>query len=343
LIDSKWVTAFATNDYLGLANARSLSGESPGAGASRLITGTHEAHAKLEGELADWAKVERCLLFNSGYNANSGLFAALFGENDLILSDELNHASLIDGIRLSRAARRVYRHLDLQDLEDKLASAQSFECRVIVTESIFSMDGDRAPLADLVDLATRYDAALVLDEAHAVGVFGPEGRGLAAECGLHDKVDVTVGTCGKALGSFGAYVAGSSVLCQVLYNRARSLVFTTALPPMVAEHTAGHLAEVRNGQLTEKLWRNVEAFRQECSRIGLPLPQSTGPIVPLVLGSPEKTLATAERLLSKGLWVPAIRPPTVPPGSSRLRLTLSAAHDVEDICRLAAALADCMG
>lgn len=343
MCDSRWITAFGTNDYLGLANAQAINTESPGAGASRLISGTHEAHAQLEEALSDWAHVERCLLFNSGYNANTGLFSALFGENDLILSDALNHASLIDGIRLSKASRQVYNHLDLLDLESKLAAAQSFECRVIVSETVFSMDGDQAPLADLVDLATRYDAVLVLDEAHAIGVFGPEGRGLAANAELHREIDVTVGTCGKALGSFGAYVAGSNELCQVLYNRARSLVFTTALPPAVAEQTTAHLAELKGGELARKLWLNIEQFRSECGRLGVPVQDCPGAIVPLILGAAEKTLATAQSLLDMGLWVPAIRPPTVPPGSSRLRLTLSAAHTGDDICRVVAALADHLG
>ncbi len=341
VVDGRRAINFSSNNYLGLANHRVLTDAAAaamreygfGAGASRLIVGNLAPHRALETRLAQWKGTESALLFNSGYQANVGLVSALAGPDDVVLSDELNHASLIDGCRLSRARVLVYRHLDLDDLARKLSSAASARRRLIVTDSVFSMDGDQAPLAAIMELARTHRALVAVDEAHSAGVFGKDGVGLCSGLG----VDLQMGTLGKALGGFGAYVAGAAPLIELLAHKARSFVFSTALPvPVVAAAMAavdwlvssdGQAARSRLQSHTE--WMSARGF-----------PRSH--IIPLRVkdGDPRRAMEACEALLARGFFVQGIRPPTVPPGSSRLRLALMATHTEAQLQSLVDALAD---
>jgi 8-amino-7-oxononanoate synthase len=341
-LDGKEVLNFSSNDYLGLAAERDLVDAAccatqqggAGSGASRLIAGTQSAHELVERSVADWQRSEAALVFNSGYQANIGVITALAGREDLVVSDELNHASLIDGCRLSRAEVAIYRHGDVGQAEDLLRDrGRGRVRRFIVTDSLFSMDGDAAPLAGLREVADRQDAVLVVDEAHAVGVVGPSGRGLAAAEGV--KLDVQIGTFGKAFGSFGAYVAGSSTLREFLLNKARSFVFTTALPAGVMGASAAALEIVRSergARLRHTLWGYIKRVRHGLRDLGLLAPGAgKSPIFPIIVGSEDAALLCCETLLEQGIYVQAIRPPTVPRGTSRLRMTLTAAHSEQDL------------
>jgi 8-amino-7-oxononanoate synthase len=348
-LSGRVVTNFSSNDYLGLAGAGDLVEAAhcaarqggAGAGASRLIAGTQRVHEVLEGALAAWQKAEAALVFNSGYQANLGSITALAGRGDVIVSDELNHASLIDGCRLSRAEVLVYRHGDAGHAEELLrVRGRSARRRFIVSDSLFSMDGDAAPLAELREVADRHGAALMVDEAHAVGVFGVDGRGLAA---LGDvAVDVHVGTFGKAFGSFGAYVAGCEPLRDLLINKARSFVFTTALPASVMGASAAALAIIRSSrgeELRRALWHHIRRVKEGLAELGLLVPGAGGsPIFPLLVGPERGAVECCEALLRDDMHVQAIRPPTVPRGTSRLRMTLMATHAEEDIERALVAL-----
>lgn len=329
---------FSSNDYLGLASDARLrdaaiacmTRDGVGATASRLIM-THRAHEELEDALAQWLGSEQVQLFNSGYAANVGLLSTIAGRDDAIFSDELNHASIIDGCRLSRARVVVYRHGALDDLEAALAKT-SARRRVVVSETVFSMDGDFAEVAALRAVCDRAGATLVLDEAHAVGLFGPQGRGVAAAQGV--TADLTVGTLGKSFGCFGAFVATSSEVATLLWNRARSLVFSTGLPPMVSSAAAAALSIVRSSEGDERraaVLRNVRALR-----VGLGL-HGAGQIVPWVLGSEERAVRASQQLLAQGIFVQAIRPPTVPPDTARLRIAVGMQSD-EAISQLVSAL-----
>lgn len=346
LLDGREVVVFGSNDYLGLARrsdgvpARGELSDEVGAGASRLVTGTTASHEALELELAEWLGSPSALLFNSGYHANGGIFAALLDERDVVFSDALNHASLIDGMRLCRARRAVFPHGDLGALRELLRDAADARVRLIVCESVYSMDGDRAPLAELCDLARTHDAALVVDEAHAIGVFGDEGQGLCAEVGVAGNVAGRIGTCGKALGSFGAFVAGSEALCEVLYNRARSFVFTTALPPSVVETTRGAIPLVREPERRARLWRRIDRLRSGLREAGLIPEAPPSPVIPVVVGEAAAALRVSQTLLERGLLVPAIRPPTVPKGTARLRITVSSENGDDEIDALVRALAE---
>jgi 8-amino-7-oxononanoate synthase len=316
-----------------------------GASASRLITGNHQAHRVLEQSIANWKRAPAALLFNSGYHANVGTISALASTEDAIYSDALNHASIIDGCRLSGATIRVYPHADPCCLRDLLADDDGrFRRRLIVTDSIFSMDGDSAPLPELASLAKQHGAMLMVDEAHAAGVVGPAGRGLAAAQGV--DVDISVGTLGKAFGTFGAYVVGSHTVVEYLINRARSFIFTTALPPpLCAASTAAiELAAGHEGDLLrDRLRANAARFASGMTQLGLPAPAVPGHIVRLVLGAPERTMRLSEALLERGIFAQGIRPPTVPAGTARLRFALSALHTADDIDRTLAALGELWG
>jgi len=327
----------SSNDYLGFAG-RPVSREtlgSPGAAASRLVHGTTPQHQKLESELAAWVGAESGLLFSSTYAANLGLISALGVPGSLILSDAANHASLIDGARLSKADVRVLPHLDLAALSAALNDQRGSRACWVVTESYFSMDGDGPDLAALRALCDRYDAGLIVDEAHALGVFGDQGSGRCAEAGV--RPDVLVGALGKAVGTQGGFVAGSQQLRTFLWNKARSFVFSTAPSPRIADLSSVHLQLTRDADpLRAELARNVTQLRADLDAARLPLAaNSFGPIVSVILAENERVLAAAARLRSVGILAQAIRPPTVPIGSARLRLTVKATFTQGDMARLA--------
>jgi 8-amino-7-oxononanoate synthase len=320
---------FCSNDYLGLA--RELAPQSSsGAGASRLIVGERAEHLRLEKALAAWLEVPAVLAFSSGYAANVGTIAALAEPGDLIVSDELNHASIIDGCRLSRARIEIVEHLNLSAVERALRAPRPGRSWV-VTESYFSMDADTPDLGALRQLCDAAGAALVVDEAHAVGVFGPRGRGLCAERGIIP--DVLVGALGKAFGVAGAFVAGSEVLVAWLWNRARSFVFSTGISPVTASAALQALEMVRENDVArERLHQNARQLRDGLEQLGLK-PRGYGPIVPVVVGDSRKALLAAATLQAEGVHVQAVRPPTVPPQSARLRVTTTALHSERDIKR----------
>lgn len=318
-----------SNDYLGLAEhphlmarMRAALEEGPaGAGGSRLLRGHHPTFDEIEERLAAFCATEAALLFSSGYSANVGLLQSLLTENDLVLSDERNHASLIDGIRLSRARKVVYRHLDLDAVADALSLPRSGRA-FVVTESVFSMDGDLAPLVDLASLAEARGALLVVDEAHATGVYGPRGSGRVEELGLREGVLATVHTGGKALGSGGAWVAGPAVLRETLINRARTFIFSTApLPVLAAALHAGLDVVLAEPERRAEVHRKAALLRGTLIEAGADVCGSASAIVPVIVGENEAALALAEGLLGAGFDARAVRPPTVPPGTARLRVT----------------------
>lgn len=334
---------FSSNDYLGLANdpelkaiaAQAVTAHGIGSGASRLVTGDSSSHRALEKAVAQFEGTEAALVFNSGYAANVGLLSTLVGEGDVLFSDALNHASLIDGARLSRAKVVVYPHRDLAALEVLLAKHPGRRA-LVVTDAVFSMDGDRAPLKELAALCAQSGAALMVDEAHSTGVCGPNGAGLCEELGL--SPEIRMGTLSKALGGFGAYVACSAEVRQWLFNRARSLVFSTSLPPGVCAAGTAAIARVRrDSALRERLWTNIRFFAAGLARLGLPS-HTDSAIFPVVVGGPEEAVALSRKLREKGLLVKAIRPPTVPEGTSRLRFALAAGHTEEHLDRALTAL-----
>ncbi len=340
LLDGREVINFSSNNYLGIANHSALASAAKeaidrygcGSGASRLISGNMTLHEELENQLAEFKGTEAALVFNSGFQANTGILSTLAGEGDAILSDELNHASIIDGCRLSRAKTIVYVHCDLGQLEEALKQAGSCRRKLIVTETIFSMDGDEAPLTGIVELAEKYDAAVMVDEAHATGIFGPGGAGVVSKLGLVDRVLVQMGTLGKALGGFGAYVAGSQALRDLLINRCRSFIFTTSLPPAIMAMAMAAIDLVEGEpERREALWNNCRLLSDGLKKMGFSLDEIQNPILPLIIGDADKCMQFSEQLLERGVFAQGIRPPTVPPGTSRLRITLMATHTREHI------------
>ena len=335
------ILLLCSNNYLGLADhptliaAANRATEQYGcsASASRLISGSLELHRQLEERVATFMSSEAALVFNSGYQANVGLIPALAGETDLIFSDELNHASLIDGCRLARGETQVFRHTDAEHLETLLEQSQNRNGkRIILTESIFSVDGNSAPLAEIVQLARRFDALIVVDEAHAVGVLGPDGTGLVGELHLEDQVDLRMGTFSKALGSFGAFVAGREQVIQYLINRTRSLIYSTALPPATVAASLAALDVVgREPERRRALWENVKLIREGLKAQGWTLLSEAGHIVPILVGEAGETMEITRELLAQGVFVQGLRPPTVPPGTCCLRVTPMATHSREDL------------
>jgi 8-amino-7-oxononanoate synthase len=294
--------------------------------------GTLALHRQVEEEVAAWKGTARAVLFNTGYMANVGVISALMGKGDVILSDKLNHASIIDGMRLSEAAFQRFPHRDLERLESLLQKHQGARRRLIVTDSVFSVDGDVAPLQELAALKERYGAWLMLDEAHATGVFGAEGAGLAAAAGLTEHIEVHLGTFSKALGSFGAYVAGSALLIELLHNRARSFIYSTALPPAVLGAMQAGLDLIRREPFRRVyVLEQASRFRRSLQEAGLNTLDSETQIIPVWVGDNQQSLKFAARLRQEGLMAVAIRPPTVPPGGARLRLSLSAAHQAAEL------------
>ena len=347
-VDGRKLVNFGSNDYLCLAaDARvvaaaqaAIAEEGWGAGASPLVTGHSESQARLEARLAEFERAEAALVFPSGFSANAGTIAALVGADDAIFSDERNHASLIDGCRLSRAAVHVYPHGDVVVLARAIDDAGCFRRRLIVTDSIFSMDGDAAPLVELADLAERSRSMLMVDEAHATGVFGDNGRGLCEALGIADRVHVRVGTLSKALGSVGGFVVGSRSLIDWLLNRARPYVFSTALPAAAARAALAALDIVRDEPARRReLLAKASALRQRLSAQGWNTDRSASQIVPLILGAADATMRVAGALREAGFFVPGIRPPSVPEGHSLLRISLTCGHTDAMIDGLIAALA----
>jgi 8-amino-7-oxononanoate synthase len=343
LLDGRPVLLLCSNNYLGLADHPRLRRAAADAalslgtssGASRLISGSMSIHADLEARLAAFEGTESALLFGSGYLANTGVIGALAGRDEVVFSDELNHASIIDGCRLAGAETFVYRHSDTEHLEWGLRRAGG-RAALIVTDGVFSMDGDIAPLAELVALADEHRCRLMVDEAHATGCLGPGGRGSVAAAGLTGEVDVIVGTLGKALGGYGAYVCGSRELTDFLVNTARPFIFSTAPPPpAVAAATAAIELLTESPKRVERLRSNATALRDGLRAEGVDPIGADTQIVPLVIGEADDAMALCERLLREGVFAQAIRPPTVPPGTCRLRLTVMATHRIEDLRRAA--------
>ncbi len=340
---------FASNDYLGLsqhaavrdAAIQAIQDFGLGATASRLLTGTLRPHTDLEEQLAAFKSAEAAVSFGSGYAAAVGTITAIANKDDVIILDKLAHACLIDGARLSGAQLRVIPHHDLAKLTKILQWARQHRPNGtiwIVTESLFSMDGDYTPLSDLVELKDRYGANLFLDEAHATGVIGPEGKGLAAHLGLSRRIEVQMGTLSKALGSSGGFIAGPRALIDLLINRARSFIFSTASPPAVAAGASAALAIVRSAEgeaLRGELWRNIDQVRRD---LQLSLESYPSPIVPLIVGDEHAALEIANQLQADGFFVPAVRFPSVSRGSARLRLTLSAEHSPGEVAALTNAI-----
>ncbi|WP_141620402.1 8-amino-7-oxononanoate synthase [Myxococcus sp. AB036A] len=326
---------FSSNDYLGLAASPTVRAAAlaaverygVGTGASRLVVGDTAAHHRLETRLAAFERAEAVRLFNSGYAANTGIIPALVGPEDAVFSDALNHASLVDGCRLSRSRVCVYPHADVEALSRALAETPARR-KLVVTDTVFSMDGDVAPLRDIVAACRAHGAALMVDEAHATGVLGTRGAGLCDELGLENEVDLRMGTLSKALGVMGAYVATSREVADLLVSRARPFVFSTALPAhLCAAAEAAVDAVEGDPDLRERLWRNIRRFAEGLRGLGVRAePRSA--VFPIILGEPERALDAARRLREAGVLVKAIRPPTVPEGTSRLRFCLSASHTV---------------
>ena len=347
VLDGKPVLLLCSNNYLGLADhpaVREAAADAAmrwgvGAGASRLVSGTMTIHRRLEERLAAFERRQAALLFGSGYLANAGVISALARRGDVVFSDELNHASIVDGCRLSRAEVFVYDHGDVEHLEWGLREANG-RGALIVTDGVFSMDGDVAPLTELAELAGRYDVRLVVDEAHGTGALGPGGRGAVAEAGVEDGVDVIVGTLGKALGSYGAYVACDQRMAKLLVNAARSFVFSTAPPP---PSVAGALAALSlleaEPRRVEKLQANAAVLREALADEGFAIGEARTQIVPLVIGEADQTMRVCEQALERGVFAQGIRPPTVPAGTSRLRLAVMASHGKGELRDAAKALA----
>ena len=341
-VDDRPMISFSSNDYLGLAHApevvaaatRALHDRGFGVAGVRFVSGTQDLHVALEEQLARFLGTDAAVLFSSCYDANTGLFEALWGAEDAIVSDELNHASLIDGIRLSRAQRHRYRHRDLDDLEQQLQGLAGARRRVIVTDGVFSMDGTLAPLPEICDLADRYDALVVVDDSHAVGVLGAQGRGTPAHTGVSERVDVLTGTFGKALGgAAGGWVAANSDVASTIRRRARPYVFSNALAPALAAGAGAalRLAEEADDERT-RLLENAAMFRDLMTEAGFDvLGAAEHPITPVLVGDDDEARRLAARVEENGVLVTAFTHPVVPTGSARIRVQLSAAHSPDDV------------
>ncbi|MDQ6597565.1 8-amino-7-oxononanoate synthase [Bacillus salipaludis] len=338
LIDGKEQIVFSSNNYLGLAYnchlvyaAETILHEfGVGSSGSRLTTGHTEWHRRLEEKIAQFKQTEAALLFSSGFLANVGVLSSLPENGDVILSDQLNHASIIDGCRLSKASTVVYKHIDMDNLEEKLKETSNFKRCFIVTDGVFSMDGTIAPLKYIISLAKRYHAYVIVDDAHATGVLGEKGRGTSEYFGVHP--DVVIGTLSKAVGTDGGFVAGSQILIDFLLNHARTFIFQTAMPPAIC--AASYAALEIIGESDEKrrqLFSNVKRLKTNLAEMGYVVKGHLTPIIPVIIGDPKKAVIFAEKLQEKGIFAPAIRPPTVPVGESRIRLTVTSDHSSNEI------------
>ena len=345
-IAGREVLLFASNDYLGLAHhpgvvraaSQATQTYGAGSGAARLISGSLPPHMEMEQSLARFKRTEAALTFGSGYLANIGTIPALIGRSGLILADQLCHASLIDGSRLSGADFRLYRHNDMEHLQSLLSKRRSTRRTLIVTDGVFSMDGDLAPLPELSNLARAYEADLYVDDAHGTGVMGSHGRGTAEHFDLEEAISLQMGTLGKALGSCGAYLAGPSHTIQYLLNTCRTFLFATAPPPGSAAAVVAALQVIeREPERRTRLWTNRDQLFTGLMRLGFTLAASASPIIPILVGRADMALHFSEQLLVNGLFAPAIRPPTVPEDTSRLRITVSSEHTAAQIDRALAA------
>ena len=349
-VDGATLINFCSNDYLGLAAHPEVNSAlkkaadqyGTGSGASHLISGHSSAHHQLEEQLAEFTGRPRALLYSTGYMANMGTINALVGRHDLVLQDQLNHASLLDGGHLSRATSQRYKHADLDNLQQRLEQSTAAR-KLIVTDGVFSMDGDLAPLKELSAIAAKHNGWLMVDDAHGFGVLGEQGGGLVEELNLsHQQVPVLVGTLGKSFGTFGAFVAGSEALIESLIQFSRSYIYTTAMPPAIAAATLASLKILREETWRrEKLTSLIAQFRRGAEQIGLQLMDSSTPIQPVVVNDDQKVMQISAALREQGFLVGAIRPPTVPVGSGRLRITFSADHSEEQVDQLLAALDSC--
>jgi len=341
-VDGRRLLTFCSNDYLGLAAEPALVAAARegaqrygvGAGASQMISGYHAPHQALEERLAEFVGMPRALCFSSGYLANIGIVTALVAPGDGVFSDQLNHASLIDGVRLSGADRHVYPHLDMVELAAQLAASRAAR-KLVVSDAVFSMDGDLAPLPELLALCEQHDAMLLIDDAHGFGVLGPQGRGAVAQFGLASPRILYMGTLGKAAGVAGAFVAGADAVIEWLLQSARTYIFETGAPPLLAHATLTAIDLIERGDLRrQRLQRLIAQLRPGLQGLRWTLGDSATPIQPLLIGSNEDALAVGAALLEQGIWAPVIRPPTVAPGTARLRISLSAAHTPEQLDRL---------
>jgi len=348
--EGKELILFCGNDYLGLsrhprviqAAHLALEKYGVGAGAARLISGTSDLHTQLEEELARFKGKERALVFGSGYLTNLGILSALAGEKDLIVMDKLCHASIIDGARLSGATLRFFPHKNYSRCDEILRNNDRFGKKILVSDSVFSMDGDLADLTELVWLKKKHDALLVIDDAHGIGVFGEMGQGVV-DGGVKDEVDAIVGTLSKSLGVFGGFAAASAPLVETLINLSRTFIFATAPPPVLLAASLESLRLIQEDpSLREQLWQNVERVQRFLTGKGFKL-QTLSPIFPILIGDENEAVRVSEALLDRGILIPAIRYPTVPRGKARLRLTVSAAHTEEDLTQLFRALSEALG
>ncbi|SYX87627.1 glycine C-acetyltransferase [Paenibacillus alvei] len=340
LQDGRRVLQMSSNNYLGLtkhpalkqAAIEAIEAYGVGAGSVRTITGTLDIHDQLEQRLAAFKGTEATLVFQSGLTTNQGVLSSILGPDDVVISDELNHASIIDGIRLTKTNKRIYAHKNMDQLEDVLKDSGSYRQRIVVTDGVFSMDGDIAPLPSIVELAERYDALVYVDDAHASGVLGKCGKGSTDHFGLHGRVHIQVGTLSKAIGAVGGYVASSQVLKDYLTHTARSFLFSTALPPSVAATCLAAIDVLqREPELTERLWTNANSFRASLQSDGFDTGESETPIIPIIVGDPARTMAFSQRLLEEGICAQGIVYPTVALERGRVRLIVTAQHTTEDL------------
>ena len=339
-IEGRRFIAMASNNYLGLANHAAVNQAAinaierwgVGAGAARLISGTMTPHHQLEQDLAQFKQVEAALTFGTGYTTNLGLIPALIDRDGLILADRYCHASLIEACRLAKATLRVFHHNDVEHLEKLLKKREKARCTLVITEGVFSMDGDLAPLPELLTLCRQYEATLVIDDAHGTGVMGKNGRGTIEHFGLNPQDVIQMGTLSKAIGTGGGYVAGTAALKEYLINTAKAFIYTTAQPPAIAAAASAAIRIIQHEPARrERLWNNRNHLHAALTGLGFQFTDTQSPILPIIVKAPEAALKMSQALYEAGVYVPAIRPPTVPKNSSRLRLTVSSEHTNEQL------------
>ncbi len=340
VIRGKEVIQLSSNNYLGLtthprlrkAAIEAVEKYGAGTGSVRTIAGTFSMHEQFEEKLAQFKNTEATLVFQSGFTTNAGVIASILSEEDVVISDALNHASIIDGIRLTKAKRRIYQHNDMDDLEKALKESQDARTRLVVTDGVFSMDGDIAPLPDIVALCEKYDALVMVDDAHSSGVLGKNGRGTIDHFGLHGRVHIQVGTLSKAIGVLGGYVAGPKVLRDYLIHRARPFLFSTSHPPAVTAACSAAIDVLQEEpELIERLWDNTRFFKEGLKRLGFDTGESETPITPVIVGEGAKAMALSDALFEEGVYAQGIAYPTVPKDKARVRTIVTAVHTREEL------------